>query len=79
MAQRDRKKYLSDILGKLSDREKAVLSRRFGLGLPEPETLQIISDDLGISRERVRQIEKGAIRKLQATLGVDEMKRMERM
>lgn len=78
MAQRDRKKYLSDILGKLSDREKAVLSRRFGLGLPEPETLQIISDDLGISRERVRQIEKGAIRKLQATLGVEDPGSLER-
>ena len=71
MVQRDRRKYLMDILCQLTDREQVVLSRRFGLGLPEPDTLQIISDDLGISRERVRQIEKGAIRKLQASLGVD--------
>lgn len=71
LAQRDRRKYLCGILGQLTEREKAVLSRRFGLGLPEPETLQVISDDLGISRERVRQIEKGAIRKLQEQLGVE--------
>ena len=73
MAQRDRNRYLTGILAQLSEREQAVLARRFGLGRPEPETLQIISDDLGISRERVRQIEKGAIRKLQASLGVDQV------
>jgi len=50
-----------------------VLSRRFGLGMPQPDTLQVISDDLGISRERVRQIEKGAIRKIQSKLGVEPL------
>ena len=69
MADRDRKRTLSTLLAALSDREQAVLSRRFGLGLPEPETLQVISDDLGISRERVRQIEKSAIRKLREQSG----------
>lgn len=64
MAERDRKRTLSALLAELNDREKDVLSRRFGLNMPEPETLQVISDDLGISRERVRQIEKGALRKL---------------
>jgi RNA polymerase nonessential primary-like sigma factor len=66
MADRDRKRTLATLLAELNEREKDVLSRRFGLGLPEPETLQVISDDLGISRERVRQIEKGAIRKLKS-------------
>lgn len=70
MAQRDRKKTLAGILGQLTEREQTVLSRRFGLGMSEPDTLQVISDDLGISRERVRQIEKAAIRKLQSRLGV---------
>ncbi|NMT62907.1 sigma-70 family RNA polymerase sigma factor [Marinobacter orientalis] len=64
MVQRDRKRTLAALLADLSSREKEVLSRRFGLGLPEPETLQVISDNLGISRERVRQIEKGALKKL---------------
>ena len=64
MAQRDRKRTLTALLAELSSREKDVLARRYGLGLPEPETLQVISDDLGISRERVRQIEKSALKKL---------------
>lgn len=66
MADRDRKRTLAALLAELDEREKDVLSRRFGIGLAEPETLQVISDDLGISRERVRQIEKGALRKLQS-------------
>ncbi len=66
MADRDRKRTLMALLAELDEREKDVLSRRFGLGLPEPETLQVISQDLGISRERVRQIEKGAISKLKS-------------
>jgi len=73
MEHRDRKKTLAEILGELTERERSVLSRRFGLGMPQPDTLQVISDDLGISRERVRQIEKGAIRKIQSKLGVEPL------
>lgn len=63
---RDRRRLLTQILGELTPREQSVLARRFGLDRPEPDTLQIISDDMGISRERVRQIEKSALKKLQA-------------
>lgn len=66
MADRDRKRILLTFLAELNEREQDVVSRRFGLNLPEPETLQIISEKLGISRERVRQIEKKALRKLKA-------------
>ncbi|MDX1800198.1 MAG: RNA polymerase sigma factor RpoD/SigA [Marinobacter sp.] len=62
---RDRRRLLNQILDELTPREQSVLTRRFGLDRPEPETLQIISDDMGISRERVRQIEKSALKKLQ--------------
>ncbi|WP_166268741.1 sigma-70 family RNA polymerase sigma factor [Marinobacter caseinilyticus] len=62
---RDRRRILDTILAELNVREQSVLSRRFGLNRREPETLQVISDDLGISRERVRQIEKTALAKLQ--------------
>ncbi|MDO3721509.1 sigma-70 family RNA polymerase sigma factor [Marinobacter sp. chi1] len=65
MAQRDNRRALQSMFDKLTDREQAILSRRYGLGLPAPETLQVISDDMGISRERVRQIEKLALKKLQ--------------
>lgn len=72
MSQRDRRSELRMMLSELSDRERDILSRRFGLDLPDPETLQVISDALGISRERVRQIEKGALRKLQSRFGSGE-------
>ncbi len=61
---RDRRRILNSILENLNAREQDVLTRRFGLDRPEPETLQVISDDMGISRERVRQIEKTALAKL---------------
>ena len=66
MSSRDHHRALKSMFSELTDREQAILSRRYGLGLPEPETLQVISDDMGISRERVRQIEKLALRKFQA-------------
>lgn len=65
MRSRDQGRLLEGLMAQLSKREQEVLKRRFGINLKTGETLQVISDDLGISRERVRQIEKGAIRKLQ--------------
>ena len=49
----------------LSDREREVLEGRFGLHDREPETLEILSDRLGLTRERIRQIQNEAIAKLQ--------------
>jgi RNA polymerase primary sigma factor len=51
----------------LSERERAVLQLRFGLGGGEARALGEISHGLGISRERVRQIEVTALRKLRRT------------
>lgn len=48
------------------DRDRQILSRRFGLGLERRQTLEKIGQDFGITRERVRQIEKAAITKLVA-------------
>lgn len=48
----------------LSPRELEVLRRRFGFNDGEPQTLSAVADDLGVSRERVRQIEQRALRKL---------------
>lgn len=69
---RDRMVALTAMLKELNDRERDILSRRYGIGQVEPETLQMISDQLGISRERVRQIEKSALRKLQARFGEEQ-------
>ena len=51
-------------LDALTDRERGVLMLRFGLGGQQPQTLAEIADHYGISRERVRQIEKEALAKL---------------
>ncbi|MFE8070968.1 sigma-70 family RNA polymerase sigma factor [Marinobacteraceae bacterium S3BR75-40.1] len=64
--QLDRNLLLERFLDQLSEREADIVRRRFGLRTGTPETLQTISDELGISRERVRQIEKQSIAKLRA-------------
>jgi RNA polymerase sigma factor (sigma-70 family) len=51
---------LSGALEILSEQERTVLARRFGLDGEEPMTLQTIGKGMGVSRERVRQIENKA-------------------
>ncbi len=52
------------VLSELSPRTQEIISRRFGLGGVEKETLQSIGEDHGITRERVRQIEKAGLIKM---------------
>ena len=51
-------------LATLSDRERKILELRFGLRNSRARTLQEVADGLGISRERVRQIEKAALERV---------------
>lgn len=53
----------------LSAREKEVLEGRFGLHDRDAETLEVLSERLGLTRERVRQIQNEAIGKLKRHLG----------
>ena len=55
------KKIRKDLLKGLSEREKDVLERRFGLKSKKKETLESIGKSYGICRERVRQIEERAL------------------
>lgn len=64
----DYQKICSDLIFNLSKREKEVILRRFGLGEREKETLQSIGDDFGICRERVRQIQEAALKKIRSKL-----------
>ena len=52
----------------LSAREQAILEGRFGLHNHEPETLEVLSERLGLTRERVRQIQNEALVKLKRHL-----------
>ena len=65
---------LVTVLDDLAANERTVLRHRFGLEGDAPETLEAIGKRLGLTRERVRQIEGAGLRKLRALLsarGVD--------
>lgn len=55
---------IKKILGDLPDRDREILLMRYGLEAENPDTLSDISKKLKISRERVRQIEQRAVRKV---------------
>lgn len=55
---------LDRAMADLPDRERMILRRRFGIGGGEPETLGEIAVDLGITAERVRQLQNAALARL---------------
>lgn len=55
------------LLEVLTDREKDVIIKRFGLESGEPRTLEEIGKEMNVTRERIRQIEAKALRKLKTT------------
>ena len=69
---------LDDWLSMLADRQREVIYRRYGLGGFEVETLEQIALQIGVTRERVRQIQLGGLKKLrelleQAGYGADSL------
>jgi len=65
---------LDDALAALNDREREVVAGRYGLADREPETLDTLAERLGLTRERIRQIQQEALLKLRrrmARRGID--------
>lgn len=58
------KEQVDQVLGTLSDRERRVLEERFGLKDGRPKTLEEVGKMFAVTRERIRQIEAKALRKL---------------
>ena len=60
------------LLDNLSDKEKQIISRRFGLDQKPRETLQAIGADYNVTRERVRQIERACLAKIKSEVNLQE-------
>ncbi|MDO4199427.1 MAG: RNA polymerase sigma factor RpoD [Clostridia bacterium] len=58
------KEQLLEVLDTLTPREKRVLQMRFGIGNGKPKTLEEVGREFDVTRERIRQIEAKALRKL---------------
>lgn len=61
------KQIVNECLCKLSERERLVIQKRFGFDDGNPKTLDYIGCCFGVSRERIRQIELKALKKLQCS------------
>jgi RNA polymerase primary sigma factor len=64
-----------ELMDELSERETKIIQHRFGLGNTDQKTLKEIGEMVGLTRERVRQIETQVISKLSRKLRRDEVKR----
>ncbi|MEE9528631.1 MAG: sigma-70 family RNA polymerase sigma factor, partial [Dehalococcoidia bacterium] len=58
------KEQVDKVLDELSEREKRVIQLRFGLKDGHPRTLEEVGKEFSVTRERIRQIEAKALRKL---------------
>jgi len=65
---RDVQAHIDLWLSKLNDKQRAVVERRFGLRGHESATLEEVGNELGVTRERVRQIQIEALRRLREIL-----------
>jgi RNA polymerase primary sigma factor len=63
---------LPDLLATLDDRERTIIFQRFGLDGAKPRTLEEVGKKLGVTRERIRQVQNIALVKLRRALSKKE-------
>lgn len=68
LCKEDMSEYLRGWLDHLNDKQRDIIARRFGLDGYEKKTLQRVGEDVGLTRERVRQIQVEALAKLRRLL-----------
>jgi RNA polymerase primary sigma factor len=64
----ERRQLLADAMKCLDKREKKIILRRFGLGILDVATLEVLSQEFGLTRERIRQVEAIALNKMKKSL-----------
>jgi RNA polymerase primary sigma factor len=72
LEEKDARAILGGMLKVLTPREREIMKLRYGLGGGRQRTLEDIGDKLGITRERIRQIQAGALKKLRREMGRQE-------
>jgi RNA polymerase nonessential primary-like sigma factor len=75
VAQRELQMLMDQWLEDLSAKERLVIERRYGLNGQEPATLEDLARDLGLTRERVRQIQQEALARLNHALSARGVRR----
>ena len=70
---------IDNCLRSLDAKEAKIIKMRYGIGGDEPKTLDEIGKKLGLSRERIRQVEKKALSKLRKSFQIDKYMNKEQM
>ncbi|MBQ4122740.1 sigma-70 family RNA polymerase sigma factor [bacterium] len=66
--------HINNILKDLTPKERKIIINRFGINGEEPKTLEQLGKHMGFSKERIRQIECIALKKLRSTENIDHLK-----
>jgi len=74
---KDLRDEVGDLLDLLDDRERRIINSRFGLDGSKPKTLEEVGEKFGVTRERIRQLQNIALRKLRKGLNKKERPKLE--